>query len=192
MADVGEECEVMNGLAGRCVMIQGDARRVMAREGPDLIRGGFKPDGTWPEMERRADVLVYEVFDSGLLGEGCLHLVALAQRRLLNPGAALVPAAARVWAQPIQLRVGRVRGLDFTPANRWRWRPDYEGLELAQLPPGSWRPLAPPHEVFNFDFYDLAPHFGPESAPLDFEVTESGVFNAVAFWFDLQVTPLEL
>lgn len=73
-----------------------------------------------------------QVFDSGCIGEGVLHLLAAAQARLLAPGAAQVPLSARVWCQPIQLRVGRVAGFDCSQANRWRWRPDYEGLELGR------------------------------------------------------------
>ena len=73
-----------------------------------------------------------QVFDSGCIGEGVLHILAAAQARLLAPGAALVPAAARVWCQPIQLRVGAVLGFDCGQANRWRWRPDYEGVELGR------------------------------------------------------------
>jgi len=71
------------------------------------------------------------VFDSGLIGEGALHSVFAAKQKLLAPDALMVPAAATVYAQPLQLRRhGRVRGFDVSPANRWHWRPDYEGLEL--------------------------------------------------------------
>lgn len=73
-----------------------------------------------------------QVFDSGCIGEGVLHILAAAQARLLGPGAAVVPAAARVFCQPIQLRTSTVLGWDCSQANRWRWRPDYEGLELGK------------------------------------------------------------
>ena len=44
-----------------------------------------------------------------------------------------VPAAATVWAQPLQLRRHtRALGFDTSPANRWHWRPDYEGIELGR------------------------------------------------------------
>lgn len=72
------------------------------------------------------------MFDSGCIGEGVLHILAAAQAKLLTPHAALVPLSARVWCQPIQLRVGQVLGFDCSQANRWRWRPDYEGMELGR------------------------------------------------------------
>lgn len=73
-----------------------------------------------------------QVFDSGCIGEGVLHLLAAAQARLLAPDAAMVPLSARVFCQPIQMRVGSVLGWDCSQANRWRWRPDYEGMELGR------------------------------------------------------------
>ena len=39
---------------------------MLCKDDPLLEKtGGVKPYGTAPELERRADVLVYEVFDSG-------------------------------------------------------------------------------------------------------------------------------
>lgn len=212
-----------------------------------------------------------QVFDSGCIGEGVLHILAAAQAKLLAPGAAMVPAAARVFCQPIQLRTSQVLGWDCSQANRWRWRPDYEGLELgkcrcvrrgpgmwgwgetrsAWLPvsagactwdvfayscrraarvctncggqswaagrpgprcraePGSrepccappspppylllwprrdrWVALAPPQEVFSFDFRDVFQHMAPAEAALDLCFEAGGVFNAVAMWFKLQL-----
>ena len=60
------------------------ARRMLTRESPGIVRRAgveLKPDGSHPEMDRRADALVYEVFDSGLIGEGALHIVAAARER---------------------------------------------------------------------------------------------------------------
>ena len=54
------------------------------------------PDG--PTLPRRADVLLSELLDSTLLGEGVLATVRDAWR-LLKPGAIVLPCAARVYAQ---------------------------------------------------------------------------------------------
>jgi protein arginine N-methyltransferase 7 len=48
---------------------------------------------------QKADVLVSEILDSELLGEGVLPCIRDAQKRLLNADAKIVPAAATVWAQ---------------------------------------------------------------------------------------------
>ena len=36
-----------------------------------------------------------------------------------------------MYCQPIQLRCDNALGFRVEQANRWRWRPDYEGVELA-------------------------------------------------------------
>ncbi len=66
----------------------------------DVLR---KPDGTPPDMPHPAHLLVFEVFDSGCIGEGVLHIVAAARQKLLTRGAGMVPAAATVYCQPIQV-----------------------------------------------------------------------------------------
>ena len=48
-----------------------------------------------------------------------------------------VPRAATIFCQPLQLRrtgavvtAGAAGAIDASAANRWHWRPDYEGIEL--------------------------------------------------------------
>ena len=49
-----------------------------------------------------------QVFDSGLIGEGILHLLAAVQHKLLASDAIMVPSSATVYCQLIQVRVGRM------------------------------------------------------------------------------------
>lgn len=177
MCDVAEETTIMNGFLGKILVLDRDVRRM------DTVA---KPDGTAPEMPTRADLAVFEIFDSGLIGEGVLHCLTVARAKLLARNAALVPAWAKVYAQPLEMRVDTCAGIDVSQANRWRWRPDYEGLELARCRE-EWRPLSDPIEVFTFDFYDVEASMRPEESILDFKITENGVVNAVAMWFDLHL-----
>ena len=177
MCDVGEECEVMNGFAPRCLLLNRDARRMDTKP---------KPDGTPPDLDRKADIVVYEVFDSGLIGEGVFHILASAKTKLAKDDATLLPCGATVFAQPIQMRVGDVCGLDFAQLNRWRWRPDYEGTDLVACR-DRWTPLAPPQEIFSFDFYEWETNMTPAKKLVDFTVDTPGVVNAIAFWFDLHL-----
>jgi predicted RNA methylase len=177
MADVAEETAIMNGYFGKIMVLDRDVRRMDAQP---------KSDGTPQELPHPADVAVFEVFDSGLIGEGALHLLTAARARLLFPDAALVPAAATVYAQPIQLRLDTVQSIDVQQVNRWRWRPEYEGLELGRCRE-TWIPLAPPQEVFKFDFYSVERSMQPEESVLPFAVDTDGVFNAMAMWFELHL-----
>lgn len=176
MCDVAEECTIMNGFLDKILVLDRDVRRM------DVLR---KPDGTAPELQRPVDLAVFEVFDSGLIGEGILHILAAAKAKLLMPDAYLVPCSADVYAQPIQLRVNSVKGLDVQQANRWRWRSDYEGVELGK--DKSWVPLADPIKVFSFDFYDIEKCVMENENTLNFSVDKQGKCNAVAMWFKLHL-----
>ncbi|QDZ17548.1 S-adenosyl-L-methionine-dependent methyltransferase [Chloropicon primus] len=177
MCDVGEECVVMNGFASKILFLNRDARRM------DVLR---KPDGTPPDMERKADLLIYEVFDSGLIGEGALHLVASARQKLLQPNAVLIPSSARVFCVPICIRKDRVKNFDFRHLNRYSWRPDYVGVELESCLE-AWTALSKPVEVFSFDFYESEKNMMPAFKEIEFELEDDGIINAFAFWFDLQL-----
>mmetsp|Transcript_2735 Transcript_2735/g.6574 ORF Transcript_2735/g.6574 Transcript_2735/m.6574 type:complete len:327 (-) Transcript_2735:94-1074(-) len=177
MCDVGEETIVMNGFADKILFLNRDARRM------DVVR---KADGTAPDMERKADVLIYEVFDSGLIGEGALHLVASARSKLLQPNATLIPMAARVYCQPICIGKGSAQGFDFKQLRRYNWRPDYVGVELEYCT-NAWKALSDPFEVFYFDFYESEDNMVPATKHIDLQITCDGAINAFAFWFDLQV-----
>jgi len=177
MCDVAEETTIMNGYLGKILVLDRDVRRM------DTVQ---KPDGTAPELQQRADLAVFEIFDSGLIGEGVLHCLTAAKAKLLNTDAVLVPSWATVYAQPIEMRVATAAGFDISQANRWRWRSDYEGIELARRK-NEWKALGNPQKVFSFDFYDVETSMKPEETVLNFEISENGVVNAIAMWFDLHL-----
>ena len=47
--------------------------------------------------------------------------------------------------------------------------------------------MTEPVEVFTFDFYDWRENLSPLERKLDVPVVEDGVFNGIAFWFELQL-----
>ena len=101
MTDVGEEIACVNGFASAIHCLHRDARHVLTREslpGAMHLNGALKPDGVPTEMQKKADLMVYEIFDSGLIGEGALHVIATARSRLLRENHVLVPARADVHA----------------------------------------------------------------------------------------------
>ncbi|CAL8464828.1 g4363 [Coccomyxa elongata] len=161
MCDVAAEAVVMNGYAAKCLMINKDVRRI------DVAA---KADGTPPDMEQKANLCVFEVFDSGLIGEGVLHLMAWAQARLLTPDCTLVPMAAMVYCQPIQMRTGRVLGFDMAQANQ-----------------SQWKALGPVTEVFAFDFYEAEANMQVAEVSVRLTAHSQGVCNAIAFWFSLHL-----
>ena len=215
MTDVGEEIACVNGFAGAIHCLHRDARHVLTREslpGAMPLNGALKPDGVPTEMQKKADMMVYEIFDSGLIGEGALHVIATARSRLLRENHVLVPARARMFAQLIETRFGETEVelggfdddsdagdesvtkretfvFDFSHANRWRWREEYEGIDLeSDANRGKWRALSAPFETFAFDFYDVTPEtLAPETRRAKPPIVADGVCNAVAFWFELEL-----
>jgi hypothetical protein len=79
------------------------------------------------------------------------------------------------------------RVFDFAHANRWRWREEYEGVNLERRRE-SWKALSDPFRVFEFDFYRITPEtLRPEHRNANVRVTANGTCNAMAFWFTLDL-----
>jgi tetratricopeptide (TPR) repeat protein len=140
------------------------------------------------DLPRRADVLIAEVFDAGLLGENALDSLAHARAQLLQPDARIVPASAQVLAAPVEseglrrlIRVEQVAGFDLSPFNRFARR-DYEQAPLAAVP---YRLLTAPIPLFAFDFATDP----PPQPQLDRTVvaTIAGQLDALAFWYELRL-----
>jgi hypothetical protein len=64
MCDIAAEAAVMNGCAGRCLMLNKDVRRMDA---------AARPDGTPADLERKANLCVFEVRNGP---GGCVGAVA--------------------------------------------------------------------------------------------------------------------
>ena len=58
---------------------------------------------------------------SGLLADGFPWLLDLTRRKVVQPGAAVVPSAATLYCMGIQALTGRVAGFNMTHMNTFRW-----------------------------------------------------------------------
>jgi len=172
LAEAAREIVALNGLADRITVVH--ARST------DLALGA--------DMKERAELLIGEIVDAGLLCERIVETFADARSRLLTPDAAVIPRRATVFAVPVESakiaaerRVDRVAGFDLTPFNRVI--PGlYVQTELARY---AWRALAAPVEVFAFDFATALP--GPAEARLRLVPNADGTAHAIAFWFRLEL-----
>ena len=83
------------------------------------------------------------------------HVVAMSRHRLLKTDATLVPCAAKMFATPIEFRVKNYETLDgkhtidLSSTNIWRYREDYEGINLEKLPKNAWKALTEPKPFFS-------------------------------------------
>ncbi|WP_448203052.1 tetratricopeptide repeat protein [Azospirillum sp. sgz302134] len=140
------------------------------------------------ELPGRADLLVSEILDAGLLGEGHAPSVRHAVAELVKPGARVIPAAATLWAVPIESPdmaathpIREVCGFDLSRLEAYR-NPAYQALSLNDLP---HRRLAEPVMVGRVDLANPPPP-GPVGAGT-FQTTVAGTVQAIAFWYDLHL-----
>lgn len=142
------------------------------------------------DLRRRADLLVTETVDCGLLGEGILATIAHAREHLLTRDAVIVPGRARVLATLVESdvlyrknHVGKLYGFDFSGFNALSTLEYFD----SRLMRHQHRRLSPEFETFSFDFYRDGPQ--PASADLVVTPSASGTCHAVAFWFELELIP---
>ena len=80
------------------------------------------------------NLVVADMFDPGLFGDQLPALLDLARRKVVQPGAAVVPAAATLYCMGVEALSGAVEGVDVSGMNKFRWDGEYEGVRLAELP----------------------------------------------------------
>jgi Flp pilus assembly protein TadD/SAM-dependent methyltransferase len=172
LADVARQIVQANGLSDRVAVIGRKS---------NLLEVGR-------ELPQPADVLIMEIFDTVLVGEGVLPSLEDARKRLLKPGARVLPQRARLYAAAIEIpgwrRVNPVRkiaGFDLAPFDVFR-NPAGEMLELARE---EHRMLTQPFPVFDFDFREPVPGAGQKR--IDIEASAEGAVQAVAVWYDLHL-----
>jgi type II protein arginine methyltransferase len=179
-------CEAIAPLAqvaARIVARNGYADRiaVIPKRSTELVIGRDLPEP--------ADLLISEILDAGLLGEGVMRTLRHACAALITSDAPVIPAAATVWGVLVEtpeLRrvnpITAISGFDLSEFDIFRNPVAHRPFAMAQEP---HRVLSEVFEVVRFDFRRLP---GEErSRPVTVRATADGVAQAVAFWFDLQL-----
>lgn len=158
----------------------GEAVDVIAKRSDEL---------TADDIGGRADVIVSETFDCGLLGESLLAIMRDARERLLVPGGVLIPSAARITAMLIESdavfrlnRVDTTRGFDVSAFNRFSTA-SYFPVRLFRHP---YEVLSERADVVDLDFEhdDLL----PAATQHELVVTQPGLCHGVVFWFDVTLS----
>jgi type II protein arginine methyltransferase len=175
-----EENPLMAEIARQTIARHGmsDAITVVPRRSTALAVGR--------ELPRRADVLVSEIVDCGLVGEGLFPAVRHAREHLLAPGGLMLPAGAQLHGQLIESAA--VAGL-----NRVRSAADYDvSLMNTVATPGHFpvRLNTWPHRTLSqralLARWDLrsAPLL-PGSRRVALPVTDGGRADGLVVWFAL-------
>ena len=155
------------------------------------------------DMERRANILVTEVFDTELIGEGAISTYNHAARCLLTADRLVVPGVARVWAQVVTSNKcrawSRPAPLQLGEGDILLPPPSHSGghsslalhdLQLSELPRSVWSPVTRPEVVFTLDLACRQGDIPRTDRTVRRLVSErSGDCDAVMMWWDCWTDP---
>ena len=182
IADHAREVFAANGLDSRVTVVEGWSTRV-----------------TLPE---RASVAIAEILGSEALEERLLPVLLDARRRLLTPGARVIPSVVRVFGVPVSIPDEWVDSVTFTGSNTARWSTLYD-VDLGALAGYSarlrqrltvqldevrrWEALSEPVLVVELDFSTV------EALDIELAVpataTQSGSATGTFAFFEAQLAP---
>ncbi|MCB9230888.1 MAG: tetratricopeptide repeat protein [Bacteroidia bacterium] len=144
------------------------------------------------ELPRKADLVVSEILDVGLLGEGVLPSLRHAAANLAAENSVMIPLKAEIRAVLIESQqqrqispLSQLCGFDLSPFNKYRSQGTYRLVHLSTVP---HQKLTEEFSVFTLDFRNLPPHVPPSNPnlhPLKIPVKRDGFVQGVAFWFKL-------
>ncbi|KAK2867103.1 hypothetical protein Q8A67_025220 [Cirrhinus molitorella] len=155
------------------------------------------PDG---DMQERANILVTELFDTELIGEGALPSYEHAHMHLVQAGCEAVPHRATVYAQLVesdmlwkwsQLQPIEVDGNKLQPPPavvKCAGAPSVCDIQLSQVPPESFTPLGPICTMFSVDFSKPVSS-AAQSYTAQFKAQTSGRAQVVLSWWDIDMDP---
>uniref|UniRef100_A0A8C7MXC2 Protein arginine N-methyltransferase n=1 Tax=Oncorhynchus kisutch TaxID=8019 RepID=A0A8C7MXC2_ONCKI len=152
------------------------------------------------DMQTRANVLVTELFDTELIGEGALPSYEHAHLNLVQAGCEAVPHRATVYAQLVeseqlwswaQLQPMEVDGHKLLPppaVSHCAGAHSVCDIQLSQVPPHRFTPLGPLCTMFSVDFSKPVSS-APQSHSSSFPAQSSGRAQVVLSWWDIDMDP---
>ncbi|CAK6975106.1 protein arginine N-methyltransferase 7 [Scomber scombrus] len=171
-----------------------DKIKIINKHSTDVTVG---PDG---DMQMKANILITELFDTELIGEGALPSYEHAHQNLVQEGCEAVPHRATVYAQLVesellwswaQLQEVEVEGTRLVP-------PPAVGccsgahavcdIQLSQVSPQSFNPLGPVCTMFSVDFSKPVSS-APQSHSSRFAAHHGGRAQVVLSWWDIDMDP---
>merc|ERR1712232_287079 len=140
-----------------------------------------------PNQPQRAQLIIGELIDPGLLGEGLLPLLSEARVKMCSAfNHRVVPSRAKIWAVALELggSLKSMHGFDLSALNHYRVSNMVDVDET--LENGSARQLSAAFEVldFNLESGETPCHHVVEIVP-----TETGNITAIAFWYEMCLDP---
>jgi tetratricopeptide (TPR) repeat protein len=171
IADIAREIVRVNGLSDRIAIVN--------KKSTNMVVG--------VDMPAKADLLVCEIFDVGLLGEDAIATIKHARSHLLNPEAKILPQRARVYGMLVESpqllgedSVLTVSGFDVSLFNTFSSTPAYLQRQIHHYP---HKVLSEVFAVFDFDF--AGEDIRADEREIELKAIADGEAHAVVFWFRL-------
>ncbi|KAK1163431.1 protein arginine N-methyltransferase 7-like isoform X1 [Acipenser oxyrinchus oxyrinchus] len=155
------------------------------------------PEG---DMQSRANILVTELFDTELIGEGALPSYEHAHKNLVQTGCEAVPHRATVyaqlveserlwsWARLLPLWVGGRKVVPNPEETSCAGAPTVCDIQLSQVPPTHFHPLSQVLPMYRVDF-SRPVSSSPERLTASFPALASGSAQVVLSWWDMDMDP---
>ncbi len=138
------------------------------------------------DMPRRADVIMTEIVDCGLVGEGLIPTMRHAREHLLRPGGTLIPHTARVMAAPVNsVSIAALNQVDYACGFDVSYFNELASRRYFPVRVRTWphQFLAQPAAVLSFDF--IRDRLDPGEHIVNFDIGHDGPAHGMVFWFEL-------
>ncbi|XP_013172613.1 PREDICTED: protein arginine N-methyltransferase 7 isoform X1 [Papilio xuthus] len=199
-ADSIVACEAFKPMAECCLKILqrnnvADKITLIPKRSTDIIVG---ENG---DMKEKANILVTEVFDTELIGEGALSTFTHAHEHLLENDCIVVPDSAVIYAQVVECPTMQKwnklndladEDLDIILRTPQKMK-DCAGsaavhdIQLSQLPRKAFRELSEQIPVFYYDWSGKTPIDLKKTVRQEFTVTNTGKAQMVFMWWELNM-----
>lgn len=198
-ADVVYACEAFEPVAQCAEQVirdnhLGDRIHVIRKKSTSIQVGPGK------DMEERANVLVTEVFDTELIGEGAIETFVHALKELLEPACVVVPHAATMYAQVVHSPFLRshhtLSSVCMTPELQIKVPQSVQtcagtsavhDIQLSQLQESDFLPITEPLPIFRYDFTDAKTMPYEDFTVSVTKATNRGTGHAVLMWWALDM-----
>ncbi|XP_044271896.1 protein arginine N-methyltransferase 7 isoform X2 [Tribolium madens] len=172
-----------------------DKIKIIPKRSTDMTVG---PGG---DLLTPCNILVTEVFDTELIGEGALSTFTHAHKVLLEEDCVVVPQSATVYAQVIESPLvqnwnkvkdvydneGKLLIKIPTNVRNCPGNASVHDLQLSQMKLDCLKFLTPVIPVFRFDWSGKTPFIFEQSTIHSIKATQGGVAQVVFMWWDLQM-----
>ncbi|XP_018575753.1 protein arginine N-methyltransferase 7 [Anoplophora glabripennis] len=199
-ADLVVACEAFNPMS-EC------AKKIISRNGfQDQIkiipkRSTKLTVGEEGDLKQKCNILVTEVFDSELIGEGALSTFSHAHKHLLEEDSIVVPDSATIYAQvvecPLAQNWNKVKNIFNNDGELLVSIPKsiktcpgtaaVHDIQLSQLPTHSFNTIISPIPVLRFDWSGKTPFVFDRFTINTVKSEHDGTAQAVFMWWELQM-----